>query len=1089
MREAISIQLDRYALTEEDKIKILDGSLLEDGHIDLFHNIMRTNSPYKPQSTLIVQRIVRNPQLQHIQRIDRNERHLQLLHSCDGICPNCLSGHWICCYYDTTSIFIFDSFNNGRLHYKNELFLRQLFPFFDEVPKHFKKVQYQNNAHDCGVFAIAFATSICFQQNPSKIIYDVDKMRPHLYDMFERNTLIYFPTLENESPKNHLLSLGAIVLNQKKVSILKKAVYKKSNILSNEVIAIGENCSLTPITSTSKKFPSEANNHKELRSLWSISGLPNPDIQCYANASLQTLLHCTCIRQKLFENPEQNALYFALQEYVSGGQVNVMALRGFAHKQYIKKEQQDAAEFITHLCNKSDNLNAVLKHELIVERRCPTCKNTRIDEPTNNYILTLTLPNCNDVTLQDIINFNIDKWSCTGIHCSNGCQTDKEEKTSLRTNNKTLMLQFKLFIANSNRTVRKINNLNIKNLDQEIVIINKKRYKVISGVFHHGYTMQSGHYTCMLRENDYWLRVNDLNVCRFSWPENSKDVYLIFLEEVSELALPQSSLQNNLIGLNKFMSSDENDYQRPVQQSDNNKIHTNKFIADKLFANNFISNARSNQQNKSFLNNNFTTVPVIIDLSESHNSLHNNNKHSKYYESHKAEILLKRKLHYNKKKNNSKKVKLNESMKNVDEKQRPDSIHIIPHSHLEPESVDCLKKLINGKVNISLENNSGIENIDIKFVDDCAERNLCYLSNGNMSNSMETITKTTTDMPNNMETVTESTLTAETTVNSVVSEYENKKRNRKIDTQYYNSHKTMISKKCKSYYKTHKAKILEKRKVYYKTNQRKLKEQVSNSKKKAYNLEKNKFLENSRNYYEQNKKQICAKRKVYFDLKKRYCNLNKEQNLIKAKKTVAKKIKKKYKVILKQDTNKLLQNKEKFIRNVMEKLDPVSTEEDRREEAKSLVSTAIYVRSTYISRLKRVLQSCKNKVSISLTRLGIMPIHENERAALIALCGFPKHCSTTEPYFSEAAYGFQKGRCTENIEDSNVIILNEKGQSTNIFPLIDSTKNNKTWNCNNYCKVVDADILKDLRQLFDDLLYFTYVDANSYLMLDRYMLC
>ena len=97
-------------------------------------------------------------------------------------------------------------------------------------------------------------------------------------------------------------------------------------------------------------------------------------------------MHCTSIRQKVFENPEQNALYFALQEYVSGCQVNMMAVREFAHKQYIVREQQDVAEFITHLCDKSSNLHTVLKHELIIERQCPTCKNTRTYEPTNSYI-------------------------------------------------------------------------------------------------------------------------------------------------------------------------------------------------------------------------------------------------------------------------------------------------------------------------------------------------------------------------------------------------------------------------------------------------------------------------------------------------------------------------------------------------------------------------------------------------------------------------------------------------------------------------------------------------------------------------------
>ena len=67
------------------------------------------------------------------------------------------------------------------------------------------------------------------------------------------------------------------------------------------------------------------------------------------------------------------------------------------------------------------------------------------------------------------------------------------------------------------------------------------------------------------------------------------------------------------------------------------------------------------------------------------------------------------------------------------------------------------------------------------------------------------------------------------------------------------------------------------------------------------------------------------------------------------------KIKNKYKVILKQNTNKLLKNKEKLTRNIMEKLDSASSESVRRIEAQSLVTTAIYVRNTCVSRLKRVL--------------------------------------------------------------------------------------------------------------------------------------
>ena len=312
-----------------------------------------------------------------------------------------------------------------------------------------------------------------------------------------------------------------------------------------------------------------------------------------------------------------------------------MALREFAHKQYIVKRQQDVAEFITHLCEKSDNLQTVLKHELIITRRCPTCENTRTDEPINSYILSLALPNCNDVTLQDIINFNIDTWNCTSALCNNDRQSFKDEKTFLTKNNKILILQLELLFLDSNVAIRKKCNLNVKNVDEKIVVINKKHYKVISGLFHHGQTIKSGHYTTMLRVNDYWLRVDDLQVKRTSWPENSRDVYVFFLEEVPKQVFPQSLIQNNFIKISELILRDKNDYQKRIQSN-------NEIIVD----NNKISYVSSNPPNKSSVNN----TPVVMNLLDSRKTVSKNNKYSKYYQSHKAEILEKRKSDYHHKK-------------------------------------------------------------------------------------------------------------------------------------------------------------------------------------------------------------------------------------------------------------------------------------------------------------------------------------------------------------------------------------------------------------------------------------------------------
>ena len=167
------------------------------------------------------------------------------------------------------------------------------------------------------------------------------------------------------------------------------------------------------------------------------------------------------------------------------------------------------------------------------------------------------------------------------IPCDYGCHSSKDKKTSVYTTNKILILELKLFIVGSDDRVRKINNLTIKNLDKEILVINSKRYKVVSALFHHGDSIELGHYTSMLRVNDCWLRVDDSHVNRTSWPENSKDVYLIFLEEIcQQQALTRSCIQNDFVEINKSIGSNKRDYERLVE-SNNNKVHKNSFVENK----------------------------------------------------------------------------------------------------------------------------------------------------------------------------------------------------------------------------------------------------------------------------------------------------------------------------------------------------------------------------------------------------------------------------------------------------------------------------------------------------------------------------
>lgn len=224
-----------------------------------------------------------------------------------------------------------------------------------------------------------------------------------------------------------------------------------------------------------------------------------------------------------------------------------------------------------------------------------------------------------------------------------------------------------------------------------------------------------------------------------------------------------------------------------------------------------------------------------------------------------------------------------------------------------------------------------------------------------------------------------------------------------------------------------------------------------------------KSLKNKR-YYEDHKEKILSNRKVHYMskkteiLKKRSNKYNcdklllikKNQNKIRNKILMANKIKKKYNVmnVVKDSTIKLLKNTENFISKIMIELGSSYSSSQRRLDAENLVSTSIYVRDNYMNEAKKVLKNLQNKIELSLTRLGNVSIMDNVDCALTALCGISKHTSSSEPYFSEAAYDFRLGLFNDfNID--NKIIINEKGKTTNILPLIeDETNKSRVWQCN-----------------------------------------
>ena len=111
--------------------------------------------------------------------------------------------HWICVANtkpgkeSNDTCYVYDSLNGGSL---SKLSSNQIAEFSHEpsmaIKINIRPVQQQTNGVECGLYAIAFATSLAFGENPEKIIYDEKNMRKHLVKCLTNEKMEPFPTCD-----------------------------------------------------------------------------------------------------------------------------------------------------------------------------------------------------------------------------------------------------------------------------------------------------------------------------------------------------------------------------------------------------------------------------------------------------------------------------------------------------------------------------------------------------------------------------------------------------------------------------------------------------------------------------------------------------------------------------------------------------------------------------------------------------------------------------------------------------------------------------------------------------------------------------
>ena len=185
-----------------------------------------------------------------------------------------------------------------------------------------------------------------------------------------------------------------------------------------------------------------------------------------------------------------------------------------------------------------------------------------------------------------------------------------------------------------------------------------------------------------------------------------------------------------------------------------------------------------------------------------------------------------------------------------------------------------------------------------------------------------------------------------------------------------------------------------------------------------------------------------------------------------------------------------------------------------RFEAMKMYNWCMQKRKSYLFYLRKNIRLLKEKAEVALTRANNCPeCNISDRTE--ALCGFSKHLPSSGPYFYEAAYKhkflIKNSKCDSHQKEKNekdddievnelenkftqledqtetkkangvnidkvleplpietkLLILNEKGQVTNVLPLLDDNnkKQSKIWMCNDICKIDNESIIQRYQAL------------------------
>ena len=162
----------------------MNGEWLSDKHINAAGSLLKKHfaEPHGLQDTLLLQ--------EKLAWNGESTKFVQVV--------NISRNHWVCVsnvQCQTNTVNVFDSLPHFSM--KSTDLSCQVATILKSpstaINLNFINTQRQIGGSDCGLFAIAYATSICFGIDPSLCSYDQSKIRHHLTTCFQNGTITLFP--------------------------------------------------------------------------------------------------------------------------------------------------------------------------------------------------------------------------------------------------------------------------------------------------------------------------------------------------------------------------------------------------------------------------------------------------------------------------------------------------------------------------------------------------------------------------------------------------------------------------------------------------------------------------------------------------------------------------------------------------------------------------------------------------------------------------------------------------------------------------------------------------------------------------------